>query len=274
MKIYLLIKYYAHKYIQNFLNIFNLRITNNKIYEENIKKAKYYNVFNLIKKCEENNIKKIIKYFPKSHSQWSQDLFVLNMLNFKTDGFFVEFGACDGVKLSNTHLLEKTFQWKGILSEPAKFFQKDLDKNRSCFKEFNCVSNQSNNEITFKETIDKELSTVLNYSSKDRHKIQRELGKTYSVKTISLNDMLAKYNCPCDFDYLSIDTEGSEFQIIDSLNFDKYLPKIITIEHNYIHEKRDKINNLLIDKGYKRIFEDISCCDDWYINSKITKNKN
>ena len=78
---------------------------------------------------------------------------------------------------------------------------------------------------------------------------------------------LDKYECPSNFDYLSIDTEGSEFEIIDSLNFNKYLPKIITIEHNYKIEKRDKIYNLLIKHGYKRVFKDISNCDDWYIVS-------
>lgn len=47
-------------------------------------------------------------------AQHLQDLFVLSELDYKTDGFFVEFGATDGLSISNTWLLEKYFNWKGI----------------------------------------------------------------------------------------------------------------------------------------------------------------
>ena len=49
---------------------------------------------------------------------------VLDQLNFKKNGFFVEFGAGNGEKFSNTFLLEKNFNWNGILAEPCKSFHK------------------------------------------------------------------------------------------------------------------------------------------------------
>ena len=58
-------------------------------------------------------------------------------------------------------------------------------------------------------------------------------------------------------DYLSIDTEGSELEILESLDHDKYQFKFITCEHMYT-SKREKIYDLLISKGYKRIFENFS----------------
>jgi len=267
MKLYFLFKFFLHKSVQWSLAFFNLRLTNKKIYESNIKKIEKIHTLDFLLACNNKNVEEIIKNLPNSKSQFSQDLFVLNHLNFKKSGFFVEFGACDGIKLSNSWILEKKFKWNGILGEPAKFFHSDLNKNRDCFIELNCISNISDNKITFKETKDKELSAALSYSLLDSHKSERYLGKTYDVTTISLNDLLDKYECPSNFDYLSIDTEGSEFEIIDSLNFNKYLPKIITIEHNYKIEKRNKIYNLLIKHGYKRVFKDISNCDDWYIIS-------
>ncbi|NKB76872.1 MAG: hypothetical protein GKR96_07435 [Gammaproteobacteria bacterium] len=67
----------------------------------------------------------LINYFVNlscSKSQLRQGLFALSELSFKQGGFFVEFGATNGVGLSNTHLLETKFGWKGILAEPAKLW--------------------------------------------------------------------------------------------------------------------------------------------------------
>jgi hypothetical protein len=74
-----------------------------------------------------------------SKSQIFQDLFVLLSTGFKQHGYFVEFGATNGVDLSNTYLLEKHFQWNGILAEPSKAWHQKLKENRSCSLEFDCV---------------------------------------------------------------------------------------------------------------------------------------
>jgi hypothetical protein len=65
-------------------------------------------------------------------------------------------------------------------------------------------------------------------------------------------------------DYLSIDTEGSEYDILSSFNFDKYKFRVITSEHNFT-QNREKIYTLLKKQGYERKFEDISEFDDWYV---------
>ena len=55
----------------------------------------------------------------RSRAQILQDLWVLFQSREKHGGYFVEFGACDGLSLSNTFLLEKEYGWTGILAEPA-----------------------------------------------------------------------------------------------------------------------------------------------------------
>ena len=64
-------------------------------------------------------------------SQIGQDVLVLHCLNWKKNGYFLEFGAADGINLSNTYLLERDFGWSGILAEPAKVWHKDLKANRT-----------------------------------------------------------------------------------------------------------------------------------------------
>ncbi len=200
-----------------------------------------------------------------SNSQLFQDLFILYYFNYKTNGFFVEFGATNGINLSNTYLLEKNYGWKGILAEPAKVWMTQLQKNRNCFIDDKCVWTNSGNRLIFDEVSNPEFSTISEYVDTDFNATTRNKKNTYEVQTISLIGLLKKYNAPLEIDYLSVDTEGSEFDILNAFDFSAYKIKIITVEHNY-SEKRNLIHALLSGKGFKRVFEEISLFDDWYIN--------
>jgi FkbM family methyltransferase len=202
----------------------------------------------------------------ESKSQLRQDLFVLAELDFKRNGYFVEFGATNGVDLSNTYLLEKTFDWGGILAEPAKCWHRALGENRKSNIELNCVWRDSTSNLTFNEVDIAELSTITGYKKVDMHASRRNNGHSYSVKTISLNDLLDKYGAPAEIDYLSIDTEGSEFEILSNFDFDRYQFKVITCEHNFT-PNRENIFELLAHHGYVRKFTGFSKWDDWYVKS-------
>ncbi len=184
---------------------------------------------------------------------------------YKSGGFFVEFGATNGIDFSNTHLLETEFNWKGILAEPARVWAKQLLENRPRANiETLCVWKDSNSSLIFNETDYSELSTINVFSSTDMHAYSRLKGVHYELQTISLNDLLEKYSAPQDIDYLSIDTEGSEYEILNAFDFNEYNIKIITVEHNYTPQ-RELIYNLLNGYGYERKYTSISDYDDWYI---------
>ena len=206
-----------------------------------------------------------IKYISLSKSQFRQDLFALSELNFKKNGFFVEFGSYDGLVGSNSYLLEKFFNWNGILAEPGFYWHSRLKKNRSASIETKCVWKSSGEEILFKEIDNyKQLSTIDYFSQSYSSNEALAAGKRYKVQTISLLDLLNKYRAPKYIDYLSIDTEGSEYEILKAFDFDQYKFRVITCEHNFT-PLRDKIYDLLIHKGYKRKLTTISRVDDWYI---------
>jgi FkbM family methyltransferase len=202
-----------------------------------------------------------------STSQLGQDLFALSQTGFKRNGFFVEFGATNGVDLSNSLLLEKNFGWDGILVEPSKAWHPSLKMNRGVAIDFSCIWTKSDIELDFNETDAAQLSTIDTYSSLDFHAELRESGRKYKVKTLSLNDLLEKYSAPIVIDYLSIDTEGSEFEILEAVDFDKWKFRLITCEHNYT-PNRLKIEDLLFRNGYKRVLTEISKFDDWYVLDK------
>lgn len=200
-----------------------------------------------------------------SQSQYKQDIFVLTQLGFKRSGYFVEFGATNGLELSNSYLLEKQFGWSGILAEPAVCWHEELVKNRHCHIEKYCVWSKSGEILKFNQVESANVSTIDIFSNvADGHQKARQKSTIYEVNTISLLDLLDKYHAPRTIDYLSIDTEGSEYEILNSFDFSKYQFKIITCEHNHT-SAREKIFSLLTSKGYVRKFTNLSMCDDWYV---------
>ena len=203
-----------------------------------------------------------------SFSQLGQDLEVLKFYNNKREGFFIEIGASDGIELSNTYLLEKMYNWKGICVEPIPESFNLLCKNRlnslCCNK---AVYSESNTEVIF---------DIANYhlllsgisSHIDRHRDRVNSNKTQIiVTTISFNDLLEKYNAPLFIDYLSLDTEGSELEILKSVDLQKYTFGLIDVEHNYIEPRRSQIRDLLTSNGYEYIRE--NKFDDCYKHKPI-----
>jgi FkbM family methyltransferase len=195
-------------------------------------------------------------------SQLGQDLWVLERTNNKTGGFFVEFGATDGVIFSNSLLLEKEFGWTGICAEPNPDFYEKLETNRACIVSPDCITGTTGEKVTF--VMAAEYGTIDRYIASDNHAQRRQAfkdaGDTIELVGISLDDFLTKHGAPRDIDYLSIDTEGSEYDILAPFPFEKWNIRLITVEHNYTPH-RTQIRNLLEAQGY--IVTETKF-DDWY----------
>ena len=217
-----------------------------------------------LRNMPQQSMHKIIDLMLESKSQLRQDLFVITALNFKTRGTFVEFGATDGVTLSNSWMLEARFEWSGVLAEPARIWHNSLAENRVCAIDHCCVWRTSGDNIKFHETNWSEISTAAEFLDADHHGTLRKSARSYNVQTISLIDLLTKHHCPTVIDYLSIDTEGSELSILENFDFSRFRFRVITCEHNFTRN-RDDIYRLLVSKGYIRVLENISEFDDWYV---------
>ncbi len=205
-----------------------------------------------------------------SRSQIFQDLFVAYVLRGKTGGFFCEFGATDGIALSNTFYLENRLGWSGILAEPARGWHEALARHRPKARiETRCVWSRSGETLQFQESTTRELSSIGSFSSSDGHARKRSQGQSYTVQTIALNELLDVHQAPADFDYLSMDTEGSELQILESLDFTRFRPKVITVEHNFT-PSRARIHALLEAQNYRRVLPECSQFDDWYLGAGTT----
>lgn len=188
-------------------------------------------------------------------SQLGQDKFIDEYFNQKTNLVFLDIGAHDGVTLSNTYFLEKERNWTGLCVEaqPSEF--KKLLENRKC----SCVNLAITNfdgeiDFTCVDGYANMLSGISqNYNEAHKERISREVsshgGSINKIKVQSkkLQTLLDEYNIK-DIDFCSIDTEGSEFDIVSSIDFDKTNIKVFIIENNY---QESTIQDFLKTKGYE-----------------------
>lgn len=202
-----------------------------------------------------------------SKSELGQDYFAALAHQFSENGFFVEFGAADGVGHSNSFALEKVLGWDGLLAEPVRRYESSLRENRSADLCTKCVAARSGERVTFYE---REVATLSSVDQNIDSLLDEKLNKivnNYDVDTISLEDMLDEYNAPKVIQYMSIDTEGSEYDLLAAFNFDSYQINTLTVEHNF-SKTRQKITKLLENNGFLRIPMPESYYDDFYINSR------
>jgi FkbM family methyltransferase len=216
----------------------------------------------------------LVKNCSESQSQLFQDLIVMYISdNFMIDTasiapkIFVEFGACDGIKFSNTFLLEKN-GWQGIVAEPAKKWHKKLKANRNCEISLKAVTSVSGNKLYFVETFEGEFSSLRSFAESDMFGQYRmdNTSSEYLVDTISLNDLIKETGFYQEITYLSIDTEGGERSILESFDFKQFNPAIISVEHNYSVEQ-ENLDHLLIDLGFIKVLTTLSRFESWYVNA-------
>ena len=207
-------------------------------------------------------------------SQLYQDLFASFIVQNNFDKTFLEFGATNGVDLSNTYILENTFSWSGALAEPDVNWIDSLKKNRTKSKIITkCIWSKSGEKMNFFSSKVGVLSTLDQFKNSDIKSMpgnsaqRNKEGINIEVETISLNQVIEEEFNNKSPSYISVDTEGSEFEILNSFNFLKYHPVVFTIEHNFT-DLQQKIDQLMLDNNYVRIFKELTAFDAWYISSK------
>jgi FkbM family methyltransferase len=184
------------------------------------------------------------------YSQSQQDSWILTQNNFKKNGIFIDVGAYDGIQTSNTYTLETYFNWNGICIEANQDAYFKLNQNRKSINVYGAVTNYDGN-ISFHG--DKIVTNGV------------------STPCFKLNSILEQnFDNKIEIDYLSLDVEGHEYTILESLDFNKWKIKYLTVEHNlYMNgpDNKNKIFELLISKGYTRVVDNAVCLDpnpNWY----------
>jgi FkbM family methyltransferase len=206
-------------------------------------------------------------------SEYGQDLFVLDVLEGMRDGFFLDSGASNGVRASNTHRLETEFEWTGICVEPNEIIFAELVRNRRCCC-INCALYNREGTVDFVEKafvlggiLDEYHPEHLQHAIASFGVPEDAAGRpvTVSRPARTVRSVLRECAAPSVIDYWSLDTEGSELTILESFPFDEYSFRVLTVEHNCL-PVRDQIRGFLERQGYRRI--QVLEVDDCYMKQE------
>ncbi len=192
------------------------------------------------------------------YSQCGQDKF-LNEVIFKgkRDGIFLDIGANDGVTFSNSYFFEKELGWKGICFEPLQSAFEKLEKCRTSININACASNEDKTDYFLSISGYGEMLSGLKSKYDSRH-LQRiaetikEHGgemKEIAVQCVDINKLLIKHAFTA-IDFVSIDTEGNELEILKAIDFDSIYIKALTVENNY---QSNDFEAFLSSKGFEKI---------------------
>lgn len=219
--------------------------------------------------CQAND-----KYY--SQPAFGQDRYLNeHIFHNKVGGTFVDIGANDGVTFSNSYFFEKNLGWNGIAIEPLPGAFEKLKKARSCICINAAVAAKSGTAAFYKAQGSVEMLSGLVSSYDPRHldRMKNEIRsnggsfETVNIQTVCLNDVLKKHNIN-SVDYLSIDTEGSELEILQSINYEQYKINAISVENNY---NDNRIKPFLESKGFVLIAQLGE--DEIYIKTELSITK-
>lgn len=203
-------------------------------------------------------------------SQFKQDQYLYETLfKDKYHGVFVDVGAHDGKTFSNTYFFEKELNWTGLCIEPIPevFARLQNCRNATCIQ--GCIS-RVEGEASFLRIkgYSEMLSGLLNkYDPGHMARVNREIqtfkqeSEVLTVKCYELNKLLLENNIR-HVDLLSLDTEGGELEILQSIDFELIDIHVIDVENN---AGTDEFYKFLLSKGYSLMTK--LGCDEIYIKN-------
>jgi len=163
--------------------------------------------------------------------------------------FFIEAGSCDGIFQSNTYFLETELNWSGILVEPNPDYFKECILNRPKSKVYNCALVSSD---YLSDTIDLysiackgAMGTVGDRGIWANETETPVIHK--NIPTRTLTSILDELNPP-EINFMSLDVEGYEVNVLSGLDFNKYRPEIILVES--FGDNIEKIKNITSEFYY------------------------
>jgi FkbM family methyltransferase len=203
------------------------------------------------------------------YSQQGEDLFIYkNFINNTiTDGVFVELGAYDGLKYSNTMFFQQHLGFKGILIEPIKELYDKLILNRLPCKCYNTAISLNEDDVQF--YVNGAVSGIKENMTDCFIKKWHKRSSMREISTTKLDNIFERENITY-IDFFSLDVEGGELDVLNTINWSAVSMYLMCIEldgHN--KEKDKKCREILIKNGFE--FKAKLCINEFWINPNYSR---
>jgi FkbM family methyltransferase len=198
------------------------------------------------------------------YSQFGEDKILFEFFQKKTSGLCVEVGANNGVEDSTSLFFEK-IGWKCILVEPNPSLCREIRTHRKAMTYEYAASNRTDT-ATLHVVEGAERAHGLSTISPTKEHHDRIINHGFTsraiqVHTITLDEILMDAQLNSNIDFISIDVEGHEYEVLEGFSINKWSPTLILIEDNSNYEN-NTISNYLKKFGYYRFFR--TGVNDWY----------
>ena len=198
---------------------------------------------------------------PVYHSDYGQDQWVVRIVYPDLrNAYYVDVGSGDGVRQSNTKTLDD-LGWKGICIDP--FPTGMQTRTARLFKEV--MYRESGHKVRFRPT--GFTGGIEDHFNLTKAWPEHQKAEAVEFVTTTLDDVLSRAGAPKFIEYMSVDVEGAELEVLKGLSLNKYRVGAFTIEHNWEEPKRSEIRRLLERSGYRYAFP--RGRDDFYIYSGL-----
>jgi FkbM family methyltransferase len=188
------------------------------------------------------------------YGQHLEDQYIKQLLAHVNNGICIEVGAYDGVSMSNTYHFEN-LGWRALCIEPiTSVFDKCKQMRKECYQ--CCISekDEEDKEFTIFRINNDNLSAISSLVPDQRlidsHKDMINDITTCRVKVRSLNSLLEELQFPKDIDFISIDTENTELDVLKGIDLTKYNVKLLVIENNF---NEPFCEDYLVQYGYTKV---------------------
>lgn len=194
-----------------------------------------------------------------TYSQMGEDLEIDKLVNYKGKGFYIDVGANDSKRFSNTMRFYKR-GWYGINIEPDTNKYKQLRKKRPRDINLNIGVSTKPGKLKFFVFSPDTLSTFSPLEARKKLSEGYKVVKELFIDTQQLTQVIQKYCKNIDIDFITVDTEGYDMEVLKSLSWERFRPKLVCVEtvNQEKHGNNDNLESIdtyLIKQGYEKSYD-------------------